>query len=144
MDDGKGGKLAVYADGTTSQITEGQVATPEEIQNYVKAVNQNPSLFNALSDSIKPQVLAAIGKSVTAPSETAMMGYAYEVAKSGMGAVKDLPQDVQDKVLEIYANMSPQERAGVKAGQKDIVKMTDAQGNEILVDTNTMKVVFGP
>ena len=46
MDDGKGGKLAVYADGTTSQVTEGQVASPEEIQSYVKAIQQNPALFN--------------------------------------------------------------------------------------------------
>jgi len=144
VDDGKGGKLAVYGDGTTSQITEGQVATPEEIQNYVKAIQQNPALFNALSDSIKPQVLAAIGKTVSAPSETAMMGYAYEVAKSGMGAIRDLPPEQQNKVLELYANMSPEERAGIKSGAKNVIKMTDAQGNDILVDANTMKVVFGP
>ena len=143
VDDGKGGKLAVYSDGTTSQITEGQVATPEEIQNYVKAVNQNPALFNALSDSIKPQVLAAIGKSVTEPSETAMMGYAYEVAKNGIGAIKDLPPDQQNKVLEMYANMPVDERNNVKKGARNITKVTDADGNEVLIDTDTMKVVYG-
>lgn len=143
VDDGKGGKLAVYADGTTSQITEGQVATPEEIENYVKAVNQNPALFNALSDSIKPQVLAAIGKSVTTPSETAMMGYAYEVAKNGIGAIKDLPPEQQNKVLEMYANMPVDERNNVKKGQRNVTKMTDEQGNEVLVDTDTGSVIYG-
>lgn len=142
MDDGKGGKLAVYADGTTSQVTEGQVASPEEIQNYVKAIQQNPQLFNGLSDSIKPQVLAALGKSVSAPSEASLMGYAYEVAKSGINAIKDLPPEAQNKVLELYANMSSDERMGVKKGSRNVTKMTDAMGNEILIDTDTMRIVY--
>lgn len=142
VDDGRGGKLAVYSDGTTSQVTEGQVATPEEIQNYVKAVNMNPSLFNGLSDPIKQQVLAAIGKNATAPSETSLMGYAYEVAKNGIGAVKDLPPEQQNKVLEMYANMSPDERNNVKKGNRSVTKITDSNGNEVLVDNDTGKVVF--
>ena len=70
------------------------------------------------------------------------MGYAYEVAKSGIGAVKDLPPEAQNKVLELYANMSPDERAGVKKGSRNVTKMTDANGNEMLIDTDTMKVVY--
>lgn len=71
-------------------------------------------------------------------SQAALDIYAQAVAKDGISAIKDLPRDIQDKVINMYANMTPAQRlaaSGKVPSEPEYVQakitMTDADGNKI-------------